>query len=178
MESYKKNIFLFLIASLTFFFSYCTKKYNEPAPFFDGLFLEYRAGSIRRVYNIQVLDNNQFKIVETEKSKILISDVEELLVDTYGKVYESTYKEYKGKISPIWVPAHKMEIGDIFDGQTVIRKEKWKKWEVLVIKDPTFEVERYFELNTGFWVGSFARTPIGASEVVLVNTNANIPVAE
>ena len=39
--------------------------------------------------------------------------------------------------------------------------------------------ERYFDLETGFWVGSFAKTATGRTGVeVLVSSNVGIPVAE
>jgi hypothetical protein len=67
-----------------------------------------------------------------------------------------------------------MKIGDTFDdGYKVLRKDRWKKWEVLVIKNPTYNEEQYFELNTGYLVGVKGRV-----EVNLVNTNADIPTVE
>lgn len=177
MERFKKGLILLFGIYLLSILS-CTK-YEEEAPFFDGLFLEYRLGGLRTIYNIHVLANHKFKIIETQKARVLSDDVEELYVDAYGRVYKSSFKPYKGKFSPIWIPVHKMEIGDTFDsGYTVARKEKWEKWEVLVIKDPVVREERYFDLNTGFWVGSFARTAVGAGKIVLINTNADIPVEE
>lgn len=175
MKGFKKIIFLLLIVSLPLIFIHCTK-YKEPAPFFDGLFFEYDVGASKRIiYNVQVLDNNQFKITETRKRRVLSDDIEELFVDAHGKVYKSTFKPYKGKFSPIWIPVHVMEIGDTFDGGYVVtRKDKWEKWEVLVIKEPVVREERYYDLNTGYWVGLFAKTPMGVITFVLVNTNADI----
>ena len=84
-------------------------------------------------------------------------------------------KRYEKKFSPVWIPIHEMEIGDTFDsGYTVTRKEKWKKWDVLVVKDPDSNNERYFDINTGYWVGSYERR----LTIVLVDTNADIPSTE
>lgn len=179
MESFKKITFLLLIVSLPLIFMHCTK-YEEEAPFFDGLFLEYRLGGLKIIYEVEVLSNHKFKIVETEKAKVLSDDIEELFVDKYGKVYESSKKRYEGKFSPIWIPVHEIEIGDTISGGdfTAIRTDKWKGWDVLVLKADIVESENYHDLNTGFWVGSFARTAIGSGTVVLVNTNADIPTAE
>jgi len=67
-----------------------------------------------------------------------------------------------------------MKIGDEFnEGYKVLREDKWKKWSVLVIKNPIYNEERYFELNTGYLVGVK-----GSVEVNLVNTNADIPTIE
>jgi len=174
MKRFKKSLILLLIIFLPLTFLHCTK-YKELTPFFDGLFLEYRLGGLRTIYNVHVLANHKFKIIETQKARVLSDDVEELYVDAYGRVNKSSFKPYEGKFSPIWIPVHEMEIGDTFDdGYKVIRTEQWKKWKVLVIKDPVVREERYFDLNTGFWVGSFAKTAVGAGKIVLVNTNADM----
>ncbi len=174
-----KYFILILSISLLLVFSSC-KKYKEEAPFFDGLILEYDLGGpFKWIYNISSLNDSSFKIIETHRQGALGDDVEELYVDQYGRVYKSSYKDYKGKFSPIWIPAHKMEIGDTFDGgYSVVRKEKWKHWDVLVVKDPDVNQERYFDLNTGYWVGLFGKGPRGPVTIVLVNTNANIPTVE
>ncbi len=179
MKRFKESLFLLLIISLPLILLHCTK-YKEEAPFFEGLFLEYDwGGGTREKYNVHVIDNNRFKITETRKREPLSDDVEEFLVDAYGKVYKSSYRPYKGKFSPIWIPAHKMEIGDTFDGRKLVeRKDKWEKWEVLVVKDTPTGGESYFELNTGYLVGSFAKTAIGVGKIILLSTNADIPTIQ
>ena len=60
------GIFLFFILLIN-----CTK-YEEKTPFFDGLLLEYDlGGGIRIIYNVQSMDRNRFKIIETEKAGVL-----------------------------------------------------------------------------------------------------------
>jgi hypothetical protein len=74
-----------------------------------------------------------------------------------------------------------MQIGDTFNGgHQVIRKEQWRKWNVVVVRVPTTlgETELYYESNTGFLVGYFGRLGKSEGTGVLVNTNADIPVAE
>jgi len=178
MEKVKKSFIILLGVVLPLIFLHCTK-YKESAPFFDGLFLEYKLGALRITYNVYVLDNNKFKIIETEKARVLSDDVEELFVDAYGRVYKSSFEDYEDGFSPIWIPANQMQIGDTFDdGYTVLREDSWKKWKVLVVKNPLIEEERYYDLNTGYWVGAFARTTRGTGEIILVDTNSGIPVVE
>ncbi len=181
MERFKKVLFLLVIISLSVVFFQCTK-YKEPAPFFDGLFLEYDRSPGHRyklIYNVHVLENNKYKILETDTVYITDSDKIEMYVDKNGRVYESSKERYEGKFSPIWIPVNEMEIGDKFDERKLIeREDKWEKWEVLVVKDTPTGGESYYDLNTGYWVGAFARTPRGAGKIVLVNTNADIPTVE
>ena len=164
---------LLLILTVIIFLMTACSKYEEPAPFFDGLFLEYNAG-IKLIFNVHSIENNSYKIVETEVSEVLGDTIRDFFVDMYGKVYKSSFKDYEGNFTSIWIPVHQMKIGDTFDdGYKVLRKDKWKKWEVLVIKNPTYNEEQYFELNTGYLVGVK-----GSVEVNLVNTNADIPTIE
>jgi hypothetical protein len=102
-----------------------------------------------------------------------------MLVNKYGKVYQTNGRKKRiGKFSPIWIPVHKMEIGDKFDGRNLVdREDKWEKWKVLVVKDIPTGVEDYYEINTGYLVGSVAKSPRGG-KIILVNTNADIPTIE
>ena len=158
----------------------CCTKYKEPVPFRDGLFLEYDVGSNKKItYTFQISNSNQFKITETRKRKVLDDDIEELYVGKYGKVRKSSFKPFEGKFSPVWIPVQKMSIGDTFDGGFLVaRKDTWRQWQVLVIKDPRFDAEEYFEINTGYFVGSVTRTAVGTGEFVLISTNADIPTRE
>ena len=170
---YAKKLLMLIIVINVFLNASCTK-YNEAVPFFDRLYLEYIVSDLKTVFNVLSADNNKFKIVKTEVNDILGDRVIEMFVDMHGKVYESSSSNYKGKFTSIWIPVHQMEIGDTFDdGYKVLRKDKWKKWEVLVIKNPTYNEEQYFEINTGYLVGVK-----GSVEVNLVNTNADIPTIE
>jgi hypothetical protein len=153
-------------------------RFAETPPFFDKLFLEYKfnAESYLTTYQVEALARGRFRIIETEKRGVLGDDVEEFFVDAYGKVYESSFKSYEGHFSPIWLPVHQMKIGDVFEGLLVDRKDRWKNWDVLIIKHKLAQAEEYYELNTGFFVGAFARTAVGSGGNVLVETNADIPV--
>ncbi len=165
-------IFLFLI------FIGCAK-YKEEAPFEDGMYFEYRYGTLNKTYNINHLDDNNFKIVETDSFYKATEGKLEMLVDSYGKVYECRKKRYKGKFSPIWIPVHDMEIGDEYDKrERVDRIDKWEKWEVLVIKDIPTGAENYYELKTGYFVGSEARSLVGSGKKILEATNADIPTID
>ncbi|KPK02137.1 MAG: hypothetical protein AMK71_03350 [Nitrospira bacterium SG8_35_4] len=165
---------LLLILTVIIFLMTACSKYEEPAPFFDGLFLDYKIGEIKRIFNFNIIDNNSFKIVKTDVDDVLGNTSIELFIDGNGRVYKSNSSKYEGKYSLVWIPVHQMKIGDTFDdGYKVLRKDKWKKWEVLVIKNPIYNEEQYFELNTGYLVGVK-----GSVEVNLVNTNADIPTVE
>lgn len=158
-------------------------KYKETVPFFDGLLLEYKYTNknIKRIYKVKVIGSNKFKVIQIMPGRgVLKDDIDEFLVNAYGRVYKSTYKSYKGRFCPIWIPVHKIEIGDTIDDiEIAMRKDKWKKWDVLVLAlKRSKKTERYFDLNTGYWVGSKGKTPMGAYEIILVNSNADIPVEE
>ena len=172
MNNIKKALLLVITVSILLMTA-CSK-HEELAPFFDRLYLEYIVSDLKTVFNVLSADNNKFKIVKTEVNDVLGDRVVEMFVDMHGKVYESSSSKYEGKFTSIWIPVHQMEIGDTFDdGYKVLRKDKWKKWEVLVIKNPIYNEEQYFELNTGYLVGVK-----GNVEVNLVNTNADIPTIE
>jgi hypothetical protein len=171
MKNARKMILLITAISVLFI-SACSK-YDEPVPFYDGLFLEYFAG-LKIIYNVHSIKNGNYKIIKTEVGEVLGDDIDDIFVDIYGKVYKSTFKDYEGKFSFIWIPVHQLNIGDTFNnGYKVLRKDKWKKWKVLVVKNPYFNEERYFELNTGYLVGAK-----GNIEMNLVKTNADIPTVE
>lgn len=161
---------------LPFILTFCTK-YKEEAPFFDGLFLEYKL-RLRTVYEVDVLDNKNYKITIIEKDKSFGKKTKELFVDTYGKIYKSYIKDSEGDFSPIWIPIHEMDIGSKYnDGFTVIRKDKWKKWDVFVVQNPDIDEEQYFEINTGYLVG--VKGHLGKNyEIILNDTNADIPTLE
>ncbi len=177
MKIFKSLIFIFFIMLL----SSCSNSYKEPAPFFDGLFLEYGLGGPFKVsYTVRDLeDRDGYKIVETYKGGVLNGETEEMLVDAYGRVYKSTNKDYEKSFSHIWIPVHKMEIGDSFkylgDKYTVTKREKWGKWEVMAIKNLDYGYERYYEITTGYWVGSSGER---SKKIILTHTNADIPTIE
>ena len=177
MKFPERIIYLFFVLSLPMMLLSCNK-YEEPTPFSDGLFLEYRVGGKKTIFNFERLENYNYKITETEIRKVLGDKVTELFVDNYGIVYKSSFKDYEGGFSPVWIPINAMKVGDSYDeGYKVSRKDRWKKWDVMVIKNPDFEEEQYFEINTGYLVG--VKGKFGRSyELVLVNTNADIPTVE
>jgi len=155
----------------------CTENEELP-PFFDELYLEYDVGKgYKLIYNFHMIEDNKFKIIEIDETGFSGKDIEEFYINRHGKVYKSSKEIYEGGFSPIWIPVHEMEIGDTVDDYKVVRKDKWKKWEVLVVKNPDFQVEKYFELNTGFLVGVKGRFGM-AYEITLVDTNADIPTIE
>lgn len=87
-------------------------------------------------------------------------------------------KDYEGGFTDIWIPVHKMKIGDRFDNYVVIKKSVWKGWKVLVVKNTVVGGESYFDLSTGFLVGSISSGPMGPFEIVLVDTNSSITIEE
>ncbi len=175
MRSFIKSPTLLMIALLPVILMGCTNKYDEEAPFFDGLSLEYGVGAQRVIYSVHALENKKFKMVRAEKREPLSDNVEELYIKTNGQVYKSTYKGFEGKFSPIWLPIVKMKVGDTFDGGKLVeRKDKWGRWNVLVVQETSVGVTHYYDLATGFLVGEEASTLRGNSKVVLINTNANI----
>jgi hypothetical protein len=183
MKRFKYCFALIFIISLTLLLLHCSEQYKEPAPFFDGLYLEYTFdNNIPEIYNITALGDNRFKIIKKTSWKgVFKDDIKEFFVDAYGRVYKSSSKAYPGGFSPIWIPVYVMQIGDTFgDGYQLVRKDKWQKWNVVVVKCPSSlgEVELYLESSSGFRVGDFVRLGAIETTTVLVNTNAKIPVAE
>lgn len=55
---------------------FCCSKHKEPAPFFDGLYLEYDVKGTPFIYEITALDDNNFKIIETEKWDVFGDKIE------------------------------------------------------------------------------------------------------
>jgi len=146
---------------------------TEPAPFKDGMYLEYRrTDGSPSYFKIAAIGNKGYKIIETRKrGPILSDDVEEMFVDIYGVVYKSSFEPYEGEFSPIWIPVKKFKVGDTVNRVFhVVRKDRWKQWEVLVLEG-SLGGEYYYDLKTGFKVGISGRRV----EIVLVATNA--PVA-
>ncbi|HDH00698.1 MAG TPA: hypothetical protein ENG80_02675 [Nitrospirae bacterium] len=182
MMRLRKNLILLIVVSLPLFLMACNK-YKEEAPFFDGLFLEYSSSGIPVTYEVSVTDNNEFKITETKKHKVFDDEIELYHVDAQGIVVKGSWKESEGYFSPIWIPINEMEVGDTFkynggDKYKIVKKDRWKKWNVLVIKGMTLGEERYFDLNTGFWVGLHGKGMGRAVTIVLTDTNADIPTVE
>lgn len=181
----KKIFSLILFITILILVSHCSKQYNEPAPFFDGLLLEYETDiktftgneKIKTTYNVQGLGNNHFKILKTENPSFFGTGVEEYFVDSYGKVYGGSCKECKGGFSPIWIPAHTMEIGDTFGEEKIVGKNKWDNWNVVVVKSQisAIGVEWYYDATTGFLVGLYTSDAIGSKITQkLVNSNTKI----
>jgi hypothetical protein len=173
----KRIVYPIFIIFLVIGFSGCSK-YEEPVPFFDGMFLEYGRRDIMYIYNFESIENYSYKLVKTEKREPLRDKITDFYVDTYGRVYESSDGTFEGDFSFIWIPVNVMEIGDEFDGRyTVSRRDRYRKWDVLVIKAIEFDVEHYFEINTGYLVGVKGKFGM-AFEFYLINTNADIPTIE
>ena len=180
---FKWNIFfLFTASSIGLLLTHCSN-YKEHVPFSDGLHFEYQTKINRSIYidkyDIQRLEKGNFKITQMSFSDVRPGreDIETFHVNAYGRVYKTSRKAYDGIFSPIWIPVNTLRVGDKYDdGFTILRRDKWKGWDVLVSKNPLFEMETYFDQHTGFMVGAFIKSGAGSSDLVLVNTNAGIPV--
>ena len=130
-------------------------------------------------YEIESVENNKFHVIEKDIPMYFKSDKKEYTLNRWGRVIKKSSGKFTEGFSSIWLPVKKMKIGDNFDdGYTVVRRDRWKKWEVLVVKDSLFGGERYFDINTGFWVGLSVKSGMGGATFVLVDTNADIPVIE
>ncbi len=155
-------------------------KYSEKAPFFDGMFLKY-GDKYGELFKVSIVDDRRFKITETEKSDVFKGSATEYIVNEYGRIEKETKIFSSGKIKnksqrigeflSIWLPTNNLNVGDMLPDKRsyVARKDKWKQWEVLVIKDSFVSGgEIYYELDTGYLVG------YSAANYTLVNTNAKI----
>jgi hypothetical protein len=172
---------IIILLAITFALFNCSK-YNAVAPFFDGLTLVYDVSGTKFIYKVYALEDNKYHIVHIEKWTGLGDKTYEYFTDIHGIVYKVTRKasrNYKGGFSPIWISTSEMKIGDTFNGgQKVIERKQWKKWDVLVVKNPNVDMKSYYEVNTGFYVGYEGRARGGSSAEVLINDNADIPTVE
>jgi hypothetical protein len=186
MKIRQSGIFLLLII-LSLCFSSCSE--NQPkaqASFFDGMFLEYSlSGGLMFAFEVSVSDDDGYNIIRTAKRKdgrppLLWREKEEYHVDRYGIVQTSSFHEIDvGRFSRIWIPVHKIEIGDNIDGwKKAIKKERWKDWETLVVQDELIGGLEYYDIKTGLFVGSFISTPLGSGGYLLVYANVDMPVAK
>jgi len=175
MKHCKYHIILIILSQLIFV--YCSEN-KELAPFLDGDAFEYKSNNIRVLYKVHTHDDGTFKITKTEKYRALQDKIEEFFLNPYGIVYKSTLDKYKGNFSPLWIPINTINIGDTFNsGYSAERKTRWKHWEVIVIKNPRVNEERFYEVNTGYFVG--LRGNVGRSYNLILNyANADIPTID
>jgi hypothetical protein len=183
---------------LCFFVAQCSEK--EPAPFFDGLYLEYDVLKTFKTrdeamldfegtkehstvtYTVEATDKGKYTVTQNDRGKILsLKRVSH--VDEYGMA-----KELRNYVQ-FWIPVTGLDTGDaLYDNFRVIRKERWKGCDVLVFKDESIPdisaAEWYYDERTGFMVGKKAhlgvKKVVGSQEQdwVLIDTNADIPIPE
>jgi hypothetical protein len=190
-QTRRTAIILVFFVLQSFLFIQCAEK-GEVAPFFDGLYLEYNVvktyksrdeislkmdGTEVRVkvrYQVENADN-KYRImkIETDSQSGDILNEEEHIVDMYGK------DEGRNNYLQIWLPVRGFVPGDaLYDSFKVIRKEKWKEWDVLVLMDESAPAaEWYYDQNTGVMVGKklkFGVRVFGSEqrEWTLVDTNS------
>jgi hypothetical protein len=181
MKVIKYGIFLLLLTFPLYISFFLVNQPKVPAPFFDGMFLEISFSESIITYEVNVLDNDGYKIIKTDKWKDTgkakaVGAIEEYHVDRYGIVYKSSFKNAVGRFSPIWIPVHEIGKGDKIDRRRmVLGKQRWKGRRTLVIEDEPTGAFEYYDLNTGLLAGAFATTAAGESEFVLVKTNADMP---
>ncbi len=180
LKAFMKKIAFFMLSIILLSIMINCSNDNEISPFFDGLVLEYAGnGKPYLTYLVSALEDNKYKILRKDRLYTTKRGEVELFVDSYGKVYKSRKKRYLDRFSPIWIPVHKMKIGDTFDERNYVeRRDRWESWEVLVVKDTPTGAESYYDISTGYWVGGVGNTSIGSSKIVLINTNAEIPTIE
>lgn len=168
MKIIKTKHMVLVAISLLLILPQCSK-YKEKVPFFDGLYLEYHSkGSIYK-YDISKI-GKKFKINMVKESSVLKDRKKEFIVNGHG------IRQGQGEFSLIWISVNELEVGDTFDGGfTVARLDNWKDWEVMVVKAPMGNQKIFYEVNTGFLVGWTGRSVSGLTELVLVDTNADIP---
>ena len=187
---------LFLLSAYSISSEACSK-HDEPVPFFDGLHLKYKVkgarmlgfSNSRRIYEVRA-DHEHFNVtnyVEGDQE-----DVREIIVDRSGRIKRKTSfgsifsslgpnasdakNRAKGTFSSLWLPTHVLKIGDRISDSRIVREEKWRKWEVMVLREPTFRSEMYYHKESGYWVGMKGRAFGTRVQMVLVETNADIVV--
>jgi hypothetical protein len=149
----------------------CSKS-TEKAPFFDGLYLEYKALDTMQRYEFTSVDENEFKLVKDTDYGGGKPDHDEYVVDKYGIVKKADNDGKEGYYSSAWIPVGKLKVGDTFgDGFSIVRTEKWKNWDVLVVKPPFGDVEIYYDNLYGFKLGQAGMSATRKVEFVLTKTN-------
>jgi hypothetical protein len=197
MKGFKKAMSLFLIVFFSLFFIHCTK-YNEPVPFFDGLFLKYHEifGNSKNTekiiwirdieYRFKELENGNFRIiqkVETQRGKVLDKRIEpvpypivgeDLTIDNKGIILKGgdNFNFPNGYPSYLWLPPDKREEGaEIMKVVWKVEKQmKWKSWNVLLVIG-MLKDKRFYDTNTGFLMGT--ENISGKLKMILVDTNMN-----
>jgi len=156
-------------------------QYREVAPFFDGLKLDYGKHS-GDMFTFSVIDASWFKVTATEKRGIPKDTYTEYTVNKFGIIEKERHIPSDGEVTEwvrntdefihIWIPANSLALGDMLKDKIsyVDRIDKWKRWDVLVIKDSIINnVESYYEIHTGYLVG------YSTADYYLIDTNADIP---
>lgn len=178
MKRFKKNLILILGISLLFILSNCTK-YKEEAPFFEGLYLKYRkiSGCWEETYQMTALKDGNFKLIKKEgcPNYKILPPPEKYIINIYGKILEGPDDRLEGKRIDIWVPPSRID-----DSNAKVEKTYWQNWDVLIIKSTIAPVEIFYDVSTGFKVGTHtgAMPGVAPMTMILVDTNADIPVKE
>lgn len=191
MKIFKNIVFIFLIV----FFISCTE-YNEPAPFFDGLFLRYHEvfGDpkdkekilwTREIeYQFKELKNGNFHIIQkvkTQRGKALDKGIEpvpypeageNLTIDREGKVVKGgDFMNFvKGYPSYFWLPPEKRKDGgEIIEGIWKVKgRVRWRSCNALLVEG-ILKDKRYYDINTGILLG--VENATGKLKMILVDTN-------
>ena len=192
---FARNLSLFLGISLTLLFLNCTK-YEEEAPFFDGLYLKYyevfsnseESKDIiwtREIeYRFKQLESENFnisQIVNTKRGKRLDKKLEtpsfpqvgnDLIIDGKGIVLKSevNFNFPEGMLSYLWLPSDKRKEGPemIKMIRKVEERTRWEGLEVWPVKGILGDMH-YYDADTGYLVGS--ENISGKLKMRIIDTN-------
>ncbi len=173
----------------------CTK-YEEPTPFFDGLFLKYHEvfgdpENIEKIawtreieYRFKELDDGNFHIIQeikTQRGKALDKRIEvvpypkageDLTIDRTGKVIKGgDFTNFvRGYPSYLWLPLEEMRKGvEIIEGIWKVGGEaRWRGCDALLVEG-TLKDKRYYDVKTGVLLG--VENVTGKLRMFLVDTN-------
>lgn len=198
---YKKAVIVFIVLAGCLSTLACQQS-DEPAPFFDGLYLKY--GEVlakspkpedviwnREIrYIFEKLEDGNFHVtqeVHTRRGKRLEQELEpipypqvgdDLTIDKSGVVLKGGdgMNFIEGYLSYLWLPPDKRKKGaDLFKVKVAWRVEEKKQWEsceVWSVRTLTQDDIRYYDVNTGFLVGEEHMG--GRWKMILQDTNLDV----
>lgn len=191
----KCNCIFFLFFILTIMVIECS--FSKPAPLKDGIHLRYKFKGMEEGHFCDLIftkiSNGNFEVTVDVPEEYILSEHFVKPHEKDGKIIVNKFMKRRsgkplqiGTYGPLWLPSHKMEKGknigvDLIVGGMVSDKvENWNGWKVYIVEASAFRgaVSQtwYYEVETGFLVGSNAKTVI--SEMLSTDESPTMILAD